>query len=194
EVTVVTSAAQDGPARPLRWARAYFERLGVQVRGCLIQTRADAADERLVRALAASQAVFLCGGDPAAAREVLVASPAQDVILQLFRAGKPIVGSSAGAMVMAAACLLPGRGFQLQPGLGLLPGAVVVPHWNTAGEECASRARALASEFEVIAIAEMTAACWDGWAWETVGPGGAVVLAGSGTRSVAGSVPSAPIE
>lgn len=193
-VTVLTTAAQDGPERPLSWARSYFQPLGVEVRGCLIQTPADAAADGLVRQLRSSAALFLCGGDPGAARRILVGSPAQEAIAGLFRRGVPVVGSSAGAMVLVGECLEPASGLQLRPGIGLVPGAVVVPHWNTAGPRWRARAAELAEQMTVLALDEMTAACWDGGVWRTLGPGRASVLTADGERSLSGRSLPAPVE
>jgi cyanophycinase len=193
-VTVLTTAAQDGPERPLSWARGYFQRWGCQVEGCLIQRRSDARDQGLLGQLRSSSAVFLCGGDPIAARRILVGSPAHDAILELFRAGVPVVGSSAGAMVLGGLCLEPAADFQLRPGLGLLPGAVVVPHWNAAGPDWIARAGRLAQEALVLALDEMTGICWDGTSWQTLGSGGAVSITGDGERRLSGAAVPAPVE
>jgi len=194
EVTILTTAAQDGPGRAVQWAARYFRQLGMAVRACRVQTAADAADPLLLHTLAVSGSVFICGGDPGAAREVLVGSSAASVLLELYRKGVPIIGSSAGAMILGGQCLVPGLDFKALPGLGLLPHAVVVPHWNNASASWREHGMALAPELEPLAIDECTAAAWDGASWRTLGPGRAVVLCPAGELPIQGSVPSPPIE
>jgi cyanophycinase len=193
-VTVLTSAAQDHPGRAVDWARRYFEKLGAEVRPCLIQTEADAADPGRLEELRTSHGIYLCGGDPGAARQVLAGSPAEAVLLELFRAGVPIAGSSAGAMVIAGSCLVPADGMVLRPGLGLLPGALVLPHWNSAGRSWRLRAAELASELELLAIDERTGLCWDGSKWQVRGAGSAWVLGPTGELGIGGGRPSPPLE
>ena len=193
EVTVVTSAAQDIPDTQVSWAAAYFKELGGTIEGCLIQTREDAADPRLLEQLGRAAAIYLCGGDPGAAQAVLVDTPAAEVLRSAYRGGVPVAGSSAGAMVLGEDCLLPGQDFALRPGLGLFP-AVVVPHWSGAGRRWTEMASRLGREREVIAIDESTGICWDGQAWSVRGPGRAVLVTASGELEVGEGRPSPPVE
>jgi cyanophycinase-like exopeptidase len=193
-VTVLTSAAQDHPGRAVEWARRYFEKLGAKVRPCLIQTASDAADPGRLEELRASHGIYLCGGDPGAARQILSGSSVEAVLRELFRAGVPIAGSSAGAMVLAGSCLVPSDGMVVRPGIGLLPGALVLPHWNSAGRSWRRRAAELASELELIAIDERTGLCWDGARWEVRGAGSARVVGPAGELGLGGGRPSPPLE
>lgn len=193
-VTVLTSAAQDHPGRAVDWARGYFAKLGAGVRACMIQTAADATEPSHLEELRASSSVYLCGGDPGAARLVLSGTPASAVLLELFRAGVPIAGSSAGAMALAGSCLVPAEGMAVRPGLGLLPRALVLPHWNSARRPWRERAVELASEFELLAIDERTGLCWDGACWQVLGAGSARVIGPAGELAIDGTRPSPPIE
>jgi cyanophycinase len=192
-VTVVTSAAQDIPDTQVTWAASYFGELGATVEGCLIQTREDAADPRLLEQLRTAASIYLCGGDPAAARRVLVGSLAAETLRTAYRQGVPVAGSSAGAMVLSRACLLPGKEFALGEGLGLF-GAVVVPHWSGAARRWTEMASQMGQEREVIAIDESTGVCWDGLTWAVRGPGRAVVVTGSGELEVGEGRPAPPVE
>lgn len=192
-VTVVTSAAQDIPDTQVSWAGAYFARLGAAVEGCLIQTRRDAANPERLEQLERASAIYLCGGDPAAAQDVLWDSPAGQALLAAYRAGVPLAGSSAGAMVLADDCLVPSRDFALRRGLGLVAG-VVVPHWTGASRSWVRVANRLGREREVIAIDESTGICWDGSAWAVRGPGRAVLVVPTGELEVGEGRPSPPVE
>jgi cyanophycinase-like exopeptidase len=167
--------------------------MGARVEGCQIQTRKDASDPRFLQQLRNAASIYLCGGDPGAAREVLVDSPAADVLSSAYRAGIPLAGSSAGAMVLGTECLLPGQDFCLRPGLGLIP-AVVVPHWSGAGASWRQVAERLAREHQVIAIDESTGLCWDGLAWAARGPGRAVLVTSTGEEEMGEGRPLPPVE
>ena len=193
EVTVVTSAAQDIPATQVGWAAAHFGEMGARVEGCQIQTLEDASDPRFVQQLRNAASIYLCGGDPGAAREVLIDSPAAEVLLSAYRAGVPLAGSSAGAMVLGTDCLLPGQDFCLRRGLGLMP-AVVVPHWSGAGARWRQVAQRLARDHQVIAIDESTGLCWDGLAWTARGPGRAVLVTPTGEEEMGEGQPLPPVE
>jgi cyanophycinase len=192
-VTVVTSAAQDIPDTQVSWAAAYFGELGGTVEGCQIQTLEDAADPRLLEQLTGAASIYLCGGDPAAAQRVLVGTPASTALRAAYRGGVPLAGSSAGAMVLSQACLVPRQDFALREGLGLF-GAVVVPHWSGASRRWTEMATKLGREREVIAIDESTGVCWDGLAWAVRGPGRGVVVTGSGELEVGEGSPAPPVE
>jgi cyanophycinase len=192
-VTVITSAAQDIPDTQVAWAAAHFRELGATVEGCQIQSREDASDPRRLVQLSRSAAIYLCGGDPGAAQEVLVDTPAAAALRDAYQRGVPIAGSSAGAMVLSQFCLVPGKDFALRPGLGFFA-AVVVPHWASAGQRWQDAARRLAQEHEVLAIDEATGAGWDGSAWVRQGPGRAFVLSGADELPLEERAPSPPVE
>lgn len=193
-VTVVTTAAQDGPERAMRRAEGYFSSIGFAADHCRIQTAKDAEDPRLLGVLSQATAIFLCGGDPSAARRVLVGSPAGRLLLDRYREGVPLVGSSAGAMVLAGACLVPSQHFAVQPGLGIVPRVLVVPHWNSAGAEWRRRVHELVDQYEVLAVDELTGVCWDGTSWSVLGAGSACVATSTAELVAGGGIPSPPIE
>ena len=192
-VTIVTSAAQDIPDTQVSWAASYFRELGGTVDGCQIQTRENAAEPHLLEQLAGAASIYLCGGDPAAARRALAGTPAAEALRAAYRQGVPVAGSSAGAMVLSRACLLPGQDFDLGEGIGLF-GAIVVPHWSGAGRRWTKMAAQLGREREVLAIDESTGVCWDGCDWAVRGPGRAVVLNASGELEVGEGRPAPPVE
>ncbi|MGH7642730.1 MAG: Type 1 glutamine amidotransferase-like domain-containing protein [Candidatus Dormibacteria bacterium] len=192
-VTVLTSAAQDIPDTQVKWAADHFSGLAGQVEGCQIQTPADAADPHLLEQLARAASIYLCGGDPAAAQRVLVGTPAAAALRKAYQEGVPLAGSSAGAMVLSQACLLPSRDFAVSEGVGLF-GAVIVPHWSGASRRWKRLASQLGREREVVAIDESTGLCWDGVSWKVRGPGRAVVIGRSGELQVGEGRPAPPLE
>jgi cyanophycinase len=126
-------------------ATAYFESLGAAV-VVAPDARKDAA--AAADAVGGAGLVVMTGGSPRRLRDALVDSGLGDVIRSRHDAGIPVMGSSAGAMVACVTTLLPQwRGNpNAGPGLGLVDGYVVVPHfdgkrsgWVAAGLRAAPR-------------------------------------------------------
>ena len=85
-------------------------------------------------ALTSADLLVLPGGSPARLLEALTGTGAGQVVADRLAAGALVMGSSAGAMVLGAWTVLPDRkgasGMQVVPGLDLVPGVLVVPHWS----------------------------------------------------------------
>lgn len=91
-----------------------------------------------VAALEQARLVVLPGGSPSRLLEALHETPVGDLLVALSAGGVAVSGSSAGAMVLGGATVLPDRraddgGLAVVPGLALVPGVVVVPHWSGGG-------------------------------------------------------------
>lgn len=130
------------------------------------------------------------GGDTDVVVDVLRGSPVWSAIVEAWRGGAALAGSSAGAMAMCQHVLLPGgRGRAAVPGLGVVPGVAVIPHLDTFGAGWRAAGIAdLPADATLVGIGERTAAVWDGRAWTAMGDGAVSVLSGSGeVRSPAGS-------
>ena len=110
-------------------AERYFTDLGAQV-VVPADPRRDGAEAE--QALASAAMVVLTGGSPRRLRDALVATGLDQGVRARHAAGALVMGSSAGAMVACATTLLPQwRGNpQVGPGIGLVTGYVVVPHYD----------------------------------------------------------------
>ncbi len=75
-----------------------------------------------------------------------------EAVRRAHERGAALVGSSAGAMVLAAATYLPERGTSA-PALGLVPGAAVLPHYSRVRGDWL---RALPAGLLVLGIPEAT--------------------------------------
>lgn len=105
----------------------YFRDLGADA------VAAPDARSDLAGALAALQGaglIVLPGGSPARLLSALTSTPLGDALRGHHMAGGAVMGASAGAMVLCAHTVLPGAGARVVVGLGMLPGAMVVPHYT----------------------------------------------------------------
>ncbi len=130
-VAVLAGAARPGSdyAGASQRARSHYTSLGADV-AVVPDPRDDiaAALEALDRAI---DLLVLPGGSPGGLLDVLTGRIGERVA-ELHAGGTAISGSSAGAMVLCARTVVPGRD-DTSPGLGLAPG-LVVPHWSPGAE------------------------------------------------------------
>lgn len=126
-VVLPTAAAYEHPERAVAWAERWFAGLGGRVRGLMILGRADAEDPQNAAVLRSARFVYLGGGSPLHLRSVLKDSAAWAALVEAWREGATIAGSSAGAMVLTDPMVDP-RGGALTVGLGLIEQLAVIPH------------------------------------------------------------------
>jgi len=81
-------------------------------------------------ALRRARLVVLPGGSPARLLGALQETEVGRLLADLLASGGAVMGASAGAMVLGAWTVLPERRLDVVPGLGLVPGVAVVPHWS----------------------------------------------------------------
>jgi len=175
-VVLPTAAAYEHPQRAVDTARAWFDRFGATVRGLMILSRRDAMEEGAAEDLRAARFIYLSGGSPMHLRSVLKDTPAWSAIVEAWRGGAVLAGSSAGAMVLGDSMVDP-RGGALTLGLGLLERIAVLPHYDTWSEEKAHRTVQLATgHLRIAAIDERTALIRD--------PDGTWCAAGAGNVSI----------
>ena len=185
-----TAAAPDNNHRRAgENGRRWFQSLGARNVAVLPLLNRSAADRpESAEALAAAGLVYLLGGFPAHLAESLAGSAAWEAILTAHSAGAVVGGSSAGAMVVCEQYYDPFRG-RLLPGLNLLPGCCVVPHYNTLGGEWIDYLLDALPGFTVLGIDEQTGALDDAGPeqgrhrWTVYGAGGVTRYQG-GARAV----------
>lgn len=157
-------------------ARSYWSALGVHVR-VVVPSRTCTSQHD--DALAAADVVVLTGGVPGRVITALGASPVWDAVLDRWRAGAVLSGSSAGAIALFAwrlALRVPNP-LLVVPGLGPLDGHVCVPHFDRfVGRHPARRRWAQAATrrlagLGVVGIDEATALVVDGPRMHVLGQG-----------------------
>jgi len=185
---VPTAAAPDGEGVPERWADqgvAHFGRLGAQAVGVLALTREDCSSARFVQLVADASLVYFSGGKPDFLAKTLRGTPFWEAVLGVMRRGGVVVGCSAGAMVMGA--LVPNFGARTSlfgwrgwlPGLGLVPGWVIMPHFDEFPELLVRLALRPPREANgLLGIDRTTALVSGDGGWQVCGSGGVSLLRG----------------
>ena len=137
-VILPTASFPDGEDVFRRWAAMgvdHFSALGAEVEPVLVRDHLDADDAAHVQAIGEADLVYLSGGKPGHLSQTLLGSAVGMAIVAAHRRGAIVAGCSAGAMVLMA------RHFDLRSrrllwplrwrdGLGLVPGATVLPHYD----------------------------------------------------------------
>ncbi len=167
EVAVLpTAAAFERPERAVASAVAHFEALGAKARAVPVLARADAHQPEHVEAVRRARFIYLTGGSPLHLRSVLKETPVWEALLEVWRQGAGVAGSSAGAMVLGDPMVDP-RGGAFTLGLGLLENLAVVPHLGAAAEH--RTLRLAPPGVHLVGIPEQTAVLKDAGGWRAAG-------------------------
>lgn len=155
----------------VRW----FQELGARdVVSLPLIDRTSAESAEIVRSLREARLIYMLGGFTGYLGETLKGSTAWEAVLDAYRSGAVIAGSSAGAMVMCELYYDPSRA-QVVQGLDLVAGCIVMPHYNTFGKSWASRLLKIA-DVTLIGIDEQTGMLDNGSGIWTVYGGGQIAL------------------
>lgn len=133
-----TAAAKDGPGVAEHWAGVAKERLshiGAVVTPLMILDSKSANDEYFVNEIEKADIIYLGGGLPQVYLEILSGSKTWKTIASCFSMGKPIIGASAGAMILGEICLVNENENDYPPskwaqGYGILQEVGIGPHFN----------------------------------------------------------------
>jgi cyanophycinase len=152
----------------------WFKRLGaVNVNALPLIDRKSADDPAVVAALKNSGLIYLLGGFPRHLEQSLAGSKSWQAILNAHQAGAVIAGSSAGAMILCETYYDP-RAKKTFSGLGLIPGACVLPHHDAFGKSWAPELSRCLPGTILIGIDEQSGMLDDGpqGRWQVYGAGG----------------------
>jgi cyanophycinase len=188
---LATAGARKGAVQAVRNARKWFGSLGLDVEELPATKAAHVRDAANVEQAASGRFFYLVGGDPGIVPKLLRGSPLWDAIAAAWRSGAALGGSSAGAMALGEWTLIRDR----MPGdarrryadaLGLVPSAVVLPHFDTFGHRWVESALEGAPRGAVlVGPDERTGAVWHRKRWRVLGAGGVTVITGSMRRTFA---------
>lgn len=164
----------------VRHAQAWFKRFGLELIELAAYTKSQAHDPALTEIAAGAGFCYIPGGDPGLVANVLRNSPVGNAIIDAWRNGAALAGSSAGAMALCSETLVrqsfPGHTQRRAiPGLGVVPRSAVLPHHDTFGEKWYPSARAALPETVLIGVDERTCALWESGSWRCLGAGGVTV-------------------
>ena len=141
-VAVIPTASALELGMPERWneqGAQHFRALGADVTPIMLLSRDDARDAHVVDSLRGADLYYFSGGNPEHVVETLSDTPAWDVIRAGYVAGAVIAGCSAGAMMLGGYTLsvrsvMRGEPPRWVPALGLIPGIVVMPHFDRVAD------------------------------------------------------------
>jgi cyanophycinase len=188
-VAIVPAASwPDGETVFRGWAErgdAHFSALGAEAVPVLITDRESADDASAAASIARADIVYFSGGKPGYLLSLLRDTAAGAALREAYAGGAVIAGCSAGAMVLGGhQPQFGGRGFLRPPfgwqdGLSLVPGLVVIPHYDAIPEMfIAPLSRAAPKGAVVVGIDENTALVGRDGSWQVQGAGRVTVWRG----------------
>jgi len=183
---IPTAAAPDNnQQRAGNNGKRWFESLGAKdVAVVPLIDKASANNKDIADALRTAKLIYLLGGFTHYLGQTLKDSLAWNAVLEAYRDGAVIAGSSAGAMVLCEFYFDPSAG-KVVDGLNLIPNALVLPHHNTFGKGWAPRLLKEILHVILIGIDERTGMIADGPSGEWIVLGqGAVTLYRHGVSDV----------
>ena len=137
-VAVISTASSLGLEAGERYTKVLKE-LGVaKVRTIHAVTRAQANDDTVAMALRDATGIFMTGGNQLRLSSTIGGTRLADAVLEQFRQGAVVAGTSAGASAMSSHMIAFGasgatpkhRMAQIAAGLGVLPGVIVDQHFQ----------------------------------------------------------------
>jgi cyanophycinase len=137
-VAVISTASVFGHEAGERYRQVFTELGAASVSPLHAATRAEANDEAVVAAIRESSGIFLTGGNQLKLASIVGGTRVAQAILDAFRAGAVVAGTSAGASAMSSHMVAFGasgstpkqRMAQIAVGLGVLPGVIVDQHFQ----------------------------------------------------------------
>ena len=133
-VFLPTAAAPEGEERLGYWVdlgMSHYARLGVEAVPLMVRRREDAENPELATQVAGAGLVYMSGGDPAFLADTLRDTAVGAAIQGAWEGGAAVAGCSAGAMAMTEfAPRMRNRIDPPVPGLGLVRGVMVLPHFD----------------------------------------------------------------
>jgi len=180
---VPTAAARQGPDRAVALAQSWFRQLGLELEELPALKRVDANSKDIAARARSGGFFYLVGGDPGLVVQVLHSSRVWNAIVEAWREGASLAGSSAGAMALCSHTLIraswPNR-FNRRPtdALGLVPETAVLPHFDTFGHRWVESAQSALPGATLLGIDERSAAVWQESVWRAMGPGAVTVIKG----------------
>lgn len=190
---LATAAARHDPRAAVRNAQAWFGGLGLRVEELPAVHRIEVSSAINAERARVGRFFYLVGGDPGRVPTTLNGTPVWTAIVGAWLGGAALAGSSAGAMALGGWTLIrdrrPGDAKRrYAPGLGLVPGVAVIPHFDTFGKDWVRGALQDPPREDVIllGIDERSAAVWTARRWVALGAGAVILFRDGGQRRYEG--------
>ena len=132
-VCLPTAAGTEGEEVIARWMSAgieHFRSLGADAMALRVVDRGTADEPELADVIGRADLVYLSGGKPPHLMASLRDTPVWSGILRVLARGGVVAGCSAGAMIMGAHVPSFPNMTSREPGFGLVPDAIVLPHFD----------------------------------------------------------------
>lgn len=162
---VVVTALAGAPGREYDTANRngvrHFGGLGAASAVAAPDAREDEANAFAITREAAL--LVLPGGSPSRLLEALTRTRVGLAVGEVLDRGGVVMGASAGAMVLCEHTWLPDRDGVVVPGLGMVPGCLVLPHWQRGrSEQAEAIRRRLPEDAVVLGLPEQSGVLVDG--------------------------------
>jgi cyanophycinase len=145
----------------------------VEVDSLPVVDQSSANDPVLAKRIQQANFIYLSGGKPDYLYRTLADSLVWAAIMEVFKNGGVVAGCSAGAMIMGGR--IPGLP-RSKPAFGLLPGTIIMPHFDEIPSSIISTLRILIrDEYTLLGIEGNTALVGSDHDYQVVGSGGVVV-------------------
>jgi cyanophycinase len=188
---LATAAARGKPDVAVANAIRWFGDVGVEMQELPVRTRAEASSKGVASQARSGGLFYLVGGDPGLVVDVLERSRVWSAIVDAWRNGAALAGSSAGAMAFGEWSLIRGGRWpnhderRFKPALGLVPHVAVIPHRDTFGARWRSSVGlAKPADAVLLGLDERSAAVWQDGSWTALGAGTVDVSVGDAEPSV----------
>ena len=137
-IAVISTASSLGLEAGQRYRQVFMELGAREVHTLHAVTRPQANDEAAVRVVQDATGIFMTGGNQLRLASTLGGTRLADAILDRFRLGAVVAGTSAGASAMSSHMIAFGasgatpkqRMAQIAAGLGVLPGVIIDQHFQ----------------------------------------------------------------
>jgi cyanophycinase len=160
-VCLPTASGSEGEDRIAYWSNLgvqHFTRLGAaQVEAVRVINHATALDPALAERVSAANFIYLSGGKPTYLHSALQDTPVWQAILSVLRRGGVVAGCSAGAMIFGERIPTSLFSSNWQPAFNLLPGAVILPHFDEIPKVMLAGIRLLAGALPIVGVEGSTA-------------------------------------
>jgi cyanophycinase len=177
-VCLPTAAGTEGEERLGYWSRLgveHFTRLGAEASTLRVIDRASAREAGNAEKIRAANFVYLSGGDPGYLHKTLTGTPVWEAILLVLENGGVVAGCSAGAMIFGEKIPSFPMVVPLRPVFKLIPGAVIVPHYDEFGAQWGPIIKAMLGQLTLLGVEGNTALVKLNGTHTAVGAGGVTV-------------------